>query len=357
MVEPKNMARLNNLGMLGWAVVLLLSQGCMAPSMFAPVELTRSGRPIHGKVAVVYSRDYQIKAGGIDRFRQLDVRKYERIYRALIDKNIFTQRQVFAPGELSRRQLSLVHTDAYLKSLEDPLAVAQYLEAPSVGVMSSKALETRVLRPFRLAGGGTLLAARQALKVGIGINIGGGYHHAKPANGEGFCIYADVPVAIRQLQKERKIRRALVIDLDVHQGNGTIVCLRDDPDTYTFSMHERGNYPYAKERGDEDVELATGIGDAAYLAQLSERLEGLFDRAGRPDIVFYSAGSDTLEGDPLGRLRMTHKGIANRDQMVVKTFRNRGIPVVMTLGGGYSDDAWKAHYISIRNLVSRLRSE
>ena len=162
-------------------------------------------------------------------------------------------------------------------------------------------------------------------------------------------------MAIRQLQKEGKIRKAMVIDLDAHQGNGTILCLRDDPDTYTFSMYEADIYPIPKAVGDQDVALPAGMNDSTYLNLLSRQLPQAFARFGRPDIVFYVAGCDSVKGDSLAHLSMTHAGIVERDRMVISTCREQEVPVVMTLGGGYSRDAWRAHYLSIRQIISSQR--
>ena len=304
---------------------------------------------------VVYSSRYQIKVGGIERLHPFDIGKYERIYEALVKEGAISPENVLVPDEVTEEQILRVHTRNFLDSLQDSKTVSRYLEAPVAALIPNKMLEARVLRPFRVASGGTLLAAREAMESGVAINIGGGYHHAKPDAGEGFCVYADVPIAIRQLQSEGLVGRALIIDLDVHQGNGTIVCLADDPSTYTFSMHQEGIYPVPKEVGDEDVAVPSGMEDEAYLAILEAKLAGLFRRSGSPDIVFYVAGCDTLAGDPLASLAMTHAGIARRDKMVIDACRQRATPVVMTLSGGYSDDAWSAQFKSIRAIIASPR--
>ena len=227
--------------------------------------------------------------------------------------------------------------------------MARYLEA---GVLeyAPVSLDTAVVEPFRRASGGTLLAARKALATGIGINIGGGYHHAKPEIGEGFCLYADVPISIRKLQQEGLIKTALIVDVDVHQGNGTAVCLADDDSTFCFSMHQADIYPIPKETSDRDVELDTGMGDEEYLRILESNLPALFDQS-TPDICFIVGGCDTLSGDPLASLEMTPAGIVARDAMIVKHCVDRNVPVVLTLSGGYSPEAWKAQYQSIKHLI------
>lgn len=163
-------------------------------------------------------------------------------------------------------------------------------------------------------------------------------------------MYADVPIAIRKLQNENLIKRAVIIDVDVHQGNGTIVCLGDDEATFTFSMHQGNIYPIPKETGDLDVELKSGMGDDEYMKILAKQLPRVLDDA-KADICFIVGGCDPLKGDPLASLQMTPAGIVKRDQQIVDACVKRQIPVVLTLSGGYSPDAWKSQFMSIENLI------
>ncbi len=303
-------------------------------------------------IPLVYSPNYKISVFGMEKLHPFDIAKYDKIFNALKKDGLVTEESVIDPAEVSRDEMLLIHTQDYLENLKKTNHVAQYLEAPALKVIPDAMIDHRIVSRFRKAAGGTIAAARQALraKSKMAINLGGGYHHAKPDVGEGFCIIADVPIAIRQLQKEKLIKRALIIDTDIHQGNGTILCLKDDPTTYTFSMHERGIYPLPKEVGDEDVELEARVTDEQYLKILGGRLDQLFAKS-RPDMVFHVAGCDALAGDPLATGQMTHEGILKRDAMIVKACKKRGIPYVMTLSGGYSRDAWNAQYKSIRSLI------
>ena len=300
-------------------------------------------------VSVVYSKDYLVNLGGAEGFHPFDIRKYEKIHQELVKHDLLADELTFRPGEISAADLLLVHSAEYLESLQNRSKVATYLEAPALNLLPIS-LDQGILKPFRFTTAGTLLAARQALQHGIGVNIGGGYHHAKIETGDGFCIYADVPIAIRKLQQEKRIQRAVVIDVDVHQGNGTIVCLADDDSTYTFSMHQGEIYPIPKEIGDRDVELAAGMQDEEYLQILNRELTTVLDEA-KADICFLVAGCDTLAGDPLAELQMTHEGVVDRDMAIVQACVDRKIPVVYTTSGGYSKDAWKAQYLSIRNII------
>jgi histone deacetylase 11 len=331
-----------------WVVSVVSCASDETPSLTQP----REGKPLNGKVAVVYSENYGIHLGGLERLHPFDIRKYRRIYEALEKQGVLTAADVHVPAELAPRQIRMVHTEGFVESLKNPAQVAEYLEAPATKMLPRQVLENGVLRPFRTASGGTLLAAREALKYGVGINLGGGYHHAKPDRGEGFCIYADIPIAIRILRDEKKIGRVLVADLDVHQGNGTIVCTKDDPETYTFSIHQRGIYPIPKEKGDRDVEIPPGTTDAEYMAILKRELPKVLAKS-RPKLVFVVAGCDTLRGDPLASVSMTPEGVARRDLYVVDACLRRNIPVVLTLGGGYSKDAWKTQFQSVKGIIER----
>lgn len=296
-----------------------------------------------GMVPVVYSKKYKISLLGLEKLHPFDIAKYDKIHTKLKKEGRVHKQNLHKPEPLTQEHLRLVHTEAYIESWKKSRNLARYLEAPQMAAIPGALLQGSVVKRFQLASGGTLLAARLALQHGAAINLGGGYHHAKPNSGEGFCLIADVPIAIRQLQKEKKIRRALIIDTDAHQGNGTIVCLPSDPDTFTFSMHEAGIYPMPKEKGDWDIALHAGTGDASCLGTLERSLPEMFRRS-RPDIVFHVAGCDMLAGDPLANLRMTHKGIAKRDAMVAAYCKQKNVPYVMTMAGGYSKEAWKAQY-------------
>jgi histone deacetylase 11 len=238
---------------------------CAAPAFAEP--LMGESRPKKPSVAMVYCEKYEIHLGGLERLHAFDIHKYSKIQKQLLKDKLLHRRDFYVPAPLTREQILLVHTEGFLQSLKTPGTVAGYLEAPIAGFLSAEMIDRNVLAAFRHASGGTIVAARLALEHGIAVNLGGGYHHAKPAEGEGFCVYADMPIAIRTLQREKRIRRALVVDLDVHQGNGTIVCCKDDPTVFTFSMHQRDIYPVPKEKGDLDIELDAGTNPSPRAAR------------------------------------------------------------------------------------------
>jgi acetoin utilization deacetylase AcuC-like enzyme len=220
----------------------------------------------------------------------------------------------------------------------DPLYVDQFLTGtipPAVmrriGFPWSEGLVRRTLASV----GGTLGATRDALEGGLGGTLAGGTHHAFREEGAGFCVFNDVAVAVYKLRREGRLRRAAVVDLDVHQGDGTARFFETDPDVLTLSMHGLHNFPFRKQRSKIDVGLPDKTGDAEYLDALDRVLPRAFEFA--PEIIYYLSGVDALESDVLGRLALTHEGLKARDRRVIEGCASRGIPVVITLGGGYSD--------------------
>ena len=316
------------------------------------VATPRPGRAVGGRVAVVYSREYQIDLGGLERLHSFDIHKYARIYRALVASGALRPSDVFVPRPVTEEQILRVHTPAFVASLRSSAAVGRYLEQPKIGKLPPRVADAAIVRAFRHATGGTVLAGLLALRHGVAINLAGGYHHAKPDTGEGFCIYNDIAIAIRDLRAAGRIRRALVVDLDVHQGNGTAECFAGDNGVFTFSMHEGDIYPIPKAASDLDIELPAGTGDEETLRILARTLPKLFEQA-RPELVVLQAGCDTLAGDPLARLAMTPEGIVRRDAMVIDECVRRGVPVAVTLGGGYGRDAWRAQYASVLRTLIR----
>jgi acetoin utilization deacetylase AcuC-like enzyme len=255
--------------------------------------------------------------------------KYPLLFQRLRAAGCLKDTQVLEPGEAALDELRLVHTEGYLQQLADGTLDAAAVR--KIGVPWSQALWRR----SRLAAQGTLLAARAALEDGLAANLAGGTHHAFAGHGEGFCVLNDVAVATRVLQRDGLVRHALVVDLDVHQGNGTAAIFEGDADVFTFSMHGERNYPTRKMRSTLDVGLADGIGDDDYLALLRRHLDGILARF-VPDIVFYLAGVDPVRGDRYGRLSLTDEGLRQRERCVLDACVSRGLPVVITIAGGYA---------------------
>jgi acetoin utilization deacetylase AcuC-like enzyme len=256
------------------------------------------------------------------------IEKYELLRRRVVEAQLGP---VHEPERIDRESLLRVHTARYVDAFTQGTLAPD--EVRRLGFPWSERLVERSYR----ACGGTLAAMRCALEEGIAMNLAGGTHHAFPDRGEGFCVFNDVAIAIRALQAERRVRRVAIVDLDVHQGNGTNAIFAGDPDVHTFSMHGRRNYPFAKVNGSVDVELEDGCTDDEYLARLADALPRVI-AAAQPDLVVYLAGADAHEGDRLGRLRLTAAGLARRDVMVLESAREVGIPVAVTIAGGYGRD-------------------
>jgi acetoin utilization deacetylase AcuC-like enzyme len=275
---------------------------------------------------------------------RFSVAKYAMLRDGVVAEGIVPAERVLDPEGATDEMLGLVHTAEYLHRFITGTMDAA--EIRKLGFPWSPALVER----SRRAVGGTLAAARHALTHGIAMNLAGGTHHAFADHGEGFCVFNDIAIAIRLLQRDGLIRRAAVIDLDVHQGNGTHAIFAGDADVYTFSMHGGKNYPFHKIPGTLDVELADGTGDEEYLAQLTGTLPRLL-AAAQPDLVLYIAGADPHEGDALGRLALTFDGLARRDAYVLERCREVGIPVAITIGGGYGkriEDTVAVHLRTVR---------
>lgn len=258
--------------------------------------------------------------------------KYSFVYDRLRESGLLPAERIMIPDEAERADLERVHTADYLERLFGAGLTAA--EQRALGVPWS----ARLLRRSRLAVQGTLLAARAALVDGFGGNLAGGTHHAFADHGEGFCVLNDVAITIRRLQADGALQRALVVDLDVHQGNGTAAIFANDSSVFTFSMHGERNYPARKMRSTLDVGLPDGIGDDEYLSTLERNLPRLLEDF-VPDAVFYLAGVDVAAGDRYGRFALSDEGVRARERCMAEFAKARGLPLVVTLAGGYAADA------------------
>ena len=274
--------------------------------------------------------------------------KYQLLREGVLSEGLVPPERVHDPQRVSREDLLLVHTPAYVDHITNGTLPAA--EQRRIGLPWSESFVERAYRVVQ----GTCEAAEAALTHGVAMNLAGGTHHAFPDRGEGVCTFNDVAVAIRRLQRDGRVRRVAIIDLDVHQGNGTHGCFAGDPQVYTFSMHGAKNFPFHKVPGTLDVELDDGTDDAAYLARLESHLPVVL-RDARPDLVVYLAGADPHEGDRLGRLRLTFEGLHRRDAVVLQLCREIGVPVCATMSGGYGRDVRDTVQVHL-NTVRVLRS-
>lgn len=271
------------------------------------------------------------------------IRKFELVRDRLMSEGTLAPHEIVGPEPAAVEDLLLVHTEDYITRLRSGTLTAK--EIRKLGLPWSMSLVRRSLHAIS----GTINAAKDCLAAGIASNLAGGTHHAYPDRGEGFCVLNDIAVAIRVLKREGLARRFLIIDLDVHQGDGTAFIFRDDPDVFTFSIHGAKNYPLFKQESSLDIELADKTGDAEYLDTLDHALSRVILHD--PDVIFYLAGADPYEKDKLGRLGLTIDGLRRRDEMVLSFARDRGVPAVTTMSGGYAadiDDTVEIHCNTIR---------
>ena len=276
--------------------------------------------------------------------------KYRLVRERLLGEGTLSPRHLIEPPQAPIELLALVHTEEYLNRLLNGRLTRQ--EEVRTGFPWSPGIVARA----RHAAQGTLMAARIALREGLAANLAGGSHHAFPDHGEGYCLLNDVAVAIRALQAEGRIRRAAILDTDAHQGNGTAAIFAGDPTVFTFSIHGARNYPFQKVPGTWDEALPDGTGDEAYLARLEGPLHAV--AAFAPDIAFYVSGADPYRGDRMGRLGLTREGLARRDRLVLSRCLRAGLPVVVTLAGGYAadlDETVEIHYATVRTAARLFR--
>jgi acetoin utilization deacetylase AcuC-like enzyme len=274
--------------------------------------------------------------------------KFGRLMALLLEDCVVEPEQVRRPEPAPAEVLALAHAPAYVAAV-----LEQTLEPAAVRRIGLP-ITPEVARRSRAANGGTLLTARLALEHGLACNTAGGSHHAFATHGAGFCVFNDVAVAAHALLAEARIGRALVVDLDVHQGDGTAAIFAGDPRVFTFSMHCRTNFPLHKQTSDLDLALAPGLEDDAYLALLAEHLPGLLEDV-RPDLVFYNAGVDPHVDDKLGRLALTEAGLWRRERYVLETCLAGAVPVAGVIGGGYAPDL--EQLARLHTILPRVASE
>ncbi len=292
--------------------------------MFPLIKILRAFRKQIFPFRFIYSDNYWADLGE----HVFPVVKYKLIYEALLRRG--AKKENFLAPQLAREEdLLLVHTPKYLKKLETgDLSHSEILtlELP---------YSPELLKFAFLFVGGTILTAEKALEDGLAVHIGGGFHHAFPDHGEGFCVLNDVAVSLEKMKKEGKVERAMVVDCDLHQGNGNAFIFGKRDYAFTFSIHQMDNYPAQKPSSSVDVGLWTGDGDEKYLSKLRSNFPRLYQDF-QPDLIFYLAGADPYENDQLGGLRLTMEGLRERDRIVIEEARKLRIPVAILFAGGYA---------------------
>lgn len=288
---------------------------------------------------LVYHERYDLNLGP----HVFPSQKFRLIHEMLLHEGIATQDDFLRPNPASDEDILRVHTPEWVRKLKTGTLTASdvmKLEVP---------YSPELVEAVWLAAGGTILAAQAAVRDGFGSNLGGGFHHAYPDHGEGFCAIHDVAVAIRKLQADGAIKKAIVVDTDVHQGNGTAAIFRNDPTVFTLSIHQENNYPAHKPASSLDLNMDDRADDDEYLGALIPAVRQALDSF-QPDMLFYVGGADPYCEDQLGGLSMTKEGLKQRDLRVFEAARRRSIPVATTLAGGYArrvEDTVRIHVNTI----------
>lgn len=316
------------------------------------------------KVPLVFHPNYDIGFFGIEKLHPFDSKKYGKVHATIQKECGLSPEQFYTPTMVSDADLSLVHSQAYLDSLNSSRTLMKITEVPPLGLLPNIFLRWKLLNPMKYATGGTILGAQLALKRGYSINLGGGYHHAKSNEGGGFCVYADIPLAIRKLWQEKPDLKVLVLDLDAHQGNGhEEVFLNDqrlNKQVFIFDIYNGYIYPHDRQAEKAirfNYPVKSGIKDKQYLellrTQLPKALETLTKEGNKPDLIIYNAGTDIFEKDPLGHMGVTENGIIERDEVVFEHAKTHNIPIEMVFSGGYTADTARIISTSIKNLMNK----
>jgi len=296
------------------------------------------------KVPVIYSDSYYVDIGD----HVFPTSKYRIIKeRILKDPDISCRIQMLAPREISGEDVLRAHTAGYIHKLKSGKLSEE--EIITMEVPYSPAL----VESSFICCAGTLTAVMEAVERGCAFHLGGGFHHAFSDHGEGFCVLNDIAVGIRAIQAERPAVKVLVVDCDVHQGNGTAAIFRKDDLVFTLSIHQENNYPYFKQQSDMDIGLEDGTGDEAYLEKLRGALPGIMDSF-RPGLIVYVAGADPYARDQLGGLALSRKGLRERDNYVLRAAKDRSVPIAVTLAGGYAfnrQDTVEIHLNTLKECV------
>lgn len=312
-------------------------------------------------VKIIYSPAYDIRFYGIELVHPFDARKFSRAWRALRRRFGKALREVHLKPQapLDDTALLKAHTADYVKALKQSRTVAQVLELPFLQKLPYFLLNRAVVRPMRWAGAGTLLGSEEALKGQCVVNLGGGYHHAGPQGGEGFCLISDVGVAVASLRERGLLDaedRLAIIDLDAHQGNGFERSFLQDAKVSILDIYNADVYPndrQARAGIDVDIPLDMNTADGVYLEKLKQALPAFLDTPRPPRLVFYNAGTDIFHGDPLGALRVSREGVLERDRYVFSELDKRGLPFVMLLSGGYTRESYRLIAESVGALLEQ----
>ncbi len=309
------------------------------------------------KPVLVYHTNYDISFLGLEKVHPFDTHKYSKVYDYLNKKNILKKVEVLEPKPVSNQDLLKVHTHDYLNSLGSSKVVAHISGVELLSWLPNFVLQRGLLQPMKYATGGTILAAEQALEHGLAINLSGGYHHAKRTNGEGFCYFADIPLAVYNLWEKKPDLNIMIIDLDAHQGNGVSTVFNKDPRVTIVDGFNKDTYPahdwQARALVDYPIPFKPYTADKEYLGNIKITIMNALGTK-KPDLIIYNAGTDIFEEDPLGHLSVSAAGIIERDRFVFSTAHDNNIPLAMVLSGGYSPKSAEIIGKSLENILVQL---
>ncbi|XP_030063626.1 histone deacetylase 11 isoform X1 [Microcaecilia unicolor] len=302
---------------------------------------------------IVYSPEYNITFMGLEKLHPFDAGKWGKVINFLKEEKLIADDTIVEAQEATDEDLLVVHTRRYLNKLKWSFVVATITEIPPVLFLPNFLVQRKVLKPLRTQTGGTIMAGKLAMDRGWAINVGGGFHHCSSDKGGGFCAYADITLTIKFLfDRVEGVSKATIIDLDAHQGNGHERDFMHDDRVYIMDVYNRNIYPgdgFAKGAIKRRIELDWGTEDREYLQKVETQVEGALNEV-RPDIIVYNAGTDVLDGDPLGGLAISPQGIIKRDEIVFLTARRHKIPILMVTSGGYQKRTARIIADSILNL-------
>ncbi len=316
----------------------------------------KESEQVQNKVPLVFHKDYDISLLGLEKLHPFDSCKYGKVYDYLITQAGISKNRFHKPEIVSDEDLAKVHSQEYLDSLSSSATLARITEIGLLASVPNFLLKNYLLHAMKMATGGTILGADLALEKGWAINLSGGYHHAKHDCGGGFCAYADIPLAITKVLEKNPTYKAMIIDLDAHQGNGHEDFFKEEDRVAIFDVYNSEIYPHdyaARTRIDYNYPVASGIADEEYLKLLAEKLPAALDES-KPNFIIYNAGSDIFEEDPLGRMKISAQGIIKRDELVFKFARERNIPILMVLSGGYTKKSAGIIGKSIENILKNV---
>jgi len=292
---------------------------------------------------IVYCEEYRVDIGR----HVFPTEKYRLIKEKLKSETGLTPQNFVSPKPATDKDILLVHTKDYLNKLKK--GTLSPMEEARLELPYSKEL----VKASYMCAGGTIEACRAAVKEGIGIHLGGGFHHAFPDHGEGFCVFNDIAIGIKRLIKDGDIKKALVIDCDLHQGNGTADIFSNDKSVFTFSIHQENNYPFIKPKSDMDIGLKDRTKDREYLRYLEENIPKIISSF-KPDLIVYVAGADPYNNDQIGNLALSIEGLAKRDKFVIDTAKNYNVPVAIVLAGGYAFNKLDTVQIHTNTILTAL---